>query len=89
MAQDLSKPLLKLIMITYTVFFLLEWLNDGNLHRSREARASRGKSSLKEDVIHVIMAIMEGLDDQLVWSDKNHRRELSNVFPGFFCGSPG
>jgi hypothetical protein len=67
----------------HCLFFCLEWLNDGNFHRSREARAGRGKSSLQEDVIHVLMAIVEGLDDQLVWPDKTHRRELSNVFLEF------
>jgi hypothetical protein len=73
----------------HRLFFCLEWLNDGNFHRSREARAGWGNSTLQDDVIHVLMVIVEGLDDQLVWPDKIRRRELSNVFPGIFRGCIG
>jgi hypothetical protein len=38
------------------------------------------------DLIHVITAIVEGLDDQIQWPDENQRRELGNVFPGIFHG---
>jgi hypothetical protein len=54
-----------------------------------EARAGWGKSSLQEDVIHVLMTIVEGLDDQLIWPDKTCTRELSNVFLGICCGCIG
>jgi hypothetical protein len=30
------------------------------------------------------MAIIEGLDDQLQWSDEDRRRELADVFKGIF-----
>jgi hypothetical protein len=39
-----------------------------------------GKSSLQEDLTHVLIAIVEGLDDQIQWPDRNRRRELTNVF---------
>jgi hypothetical protein len=71
------------------LFFCLEWLNDGIFHRSREARAGWGKSSLQEDLIHFLMAIVEGLDNQLQWPDENRRMELSNIFPGIFRGCIG
>jgi hypothetical protein len=70
----------------HRLFFCLEWLNDGNHHRTRESRAGWGKSSLHEDKIHVLLAIVEGLDDQLQWPDHICRAELANVFPGIFSG---
>jgi hypothetical protein len=73
----------------HRLFFCLRWLNDGNFHRSREAEAGWGKSSLQEDLVHVLIAIVEGLDDQIQWPDENHRRELANVFPGIFHGCIG
>ena len=66
------------------LYFCLRWLNDGNFHRSREAEADWGKSSLQEDLVHVLTAIVKGLDDQIQWPDESHRWELVNVFQGFF-----
>ena len=43
-----------------------------------------GKSIMQLDVVHVLTAIVEGLDDQIQWPDENQRRELGNVFPGIF-----
>ena len=70
------------------LFFCLEWLNDGNFHRVKRLKLV-GVNLPCEDLIHVLMVIVEGLDDQLEWPDKNHRMELSNVFPGIFCGCIG
>jgi hypothetical protein len=75
--------------ISIAYFFCLRWLNDGNFHRSREAEAGWGKSSLQEDLVHVLIAIVEGLEDEFQWPDENHRRELANIFPGFFRGCIG
>ena len=49
----------------HRLFFCLEWLNEGTFHRTRESRAGWAKSSMHDDLIHVLEAIVEGLDDQL------------------------
>jgi hypothetical protein len=41
------------------------------------------------DLVHVLTAIVEGLDDQIQWPDENRRRELGIVFPGIFRGCIG
>jgi hypothetical protein len=64
-------------------------LNDGNFHRTREVESGWGKSSMHLDLVHVLTAIIEGLDDQIQWPDENRRRELGIVFPGFFRGCIG
>ena len=73
----------------HRLFFCLRWLNDGNFHRSREAEADWGKSSLQEDLVHVLTAIVEGLEQEIQWPDENRRRELANIFPGIFRGCIG
>jgi hypothetical protein len=47
----------------YHLFFVLQWLNYGLFYRSREADTGYAKSSVQEDLVHVINAIVEGLDD--------------------------
>ncbi len=47
------------------------------------------KSSLLEDNVHVLRAIVEGLDDELQWPVAARRQELANVFPGMFHGCVG
>ena len=44
----------------HRLFFTLKWLNDGQYFRSKEADVGWGKSSLQEDNVHVLMAIIEG-----------------------------
>ena len=57
---------------------LFEWLNDGNFYRTREADIGYGKSSIQEDTVHVLQAIVEGLEDELQWPDTvNERRSWS------------
>jgi hypothetical protein len=36
-----------------------------------------------------LQAIFEGLDDELQWPNKNHRRELANTYSGIFQGCIG
>jgi len=73
----------------HRLFFCLCWLNDGLHYRSRECETGWGKSSLQEDLVHVLIAIVEGLDDQLQWPDRIRRRELANVFQGVMKGCIG
>jgi hypothetical protein len=65
---------------------VLGWLNDGLFYRSREADTSYAKSSVHEDLVHVLLAIVEGLNEYLPWSDDNCRCELAVVFPGILSG---
>jgi hypothetical protein len=58
------------------LFFVLRWLNDGLFYRSREVDTGYAKSSVQEDLVHVLLAIVEGLDEP----DENRRRELAEVF---------
>jgi len=73
----------------HRLFFCLCWLNDGLHYRSRECETGWGKSSLQVDLVHVLIAIVEGLDDQVQWPDHNRRRELANVFQGVMKGCIG
>jgi hypothetical protein len=49
------------------IIFCSSWLQDGKFHRSREAEDGWNKSSLQEDLAHVLTTIVEGLDDQIQW----------------------
>jgi hypothetical protein len=68
---------------------LFEWLNDGNFYRTQEADIGYGKSSIQEDTVHVLQAIVEDLEDELQWPDAEKRQELGAVFPGMFIGCIG
>jgi hypothetical protein len=67
----------------------LKWLNDGNFYKTQEADIGYGKSSIHEDTIHVLQAIVEGLEDEIQWPDAEKRQELAAVFPGMFHGCIG
>ena len=69
--------------------YCLKWLNDGNFFRTREAEIGYGKSSIHEDTVHVLQAIVEGLDDELQWPDAEKRQELAATYPGMFNGCIG
>ncbi len=71
------------------LFFVLQWLNDGLFYKTREADTGYAKSSVHEDLVHVLLAIVEGLDEHLTWPDDNRRRELAAVFPGTLNGCIG
>ncbi len=71
------------------LYYCLKWLNDGNFFRTREAEIIYGKSSIHEDTVHVVQAIVEGLDDELQWPDAEKRQELAATYPGMFHGCIG
>jgi len=73
----------------HRLYFCLRWLNDGLFYRSREAETGWSKSSVQEDLVHVLTAIVEGLDGHLQWPDVDRRQELSRVFPGILRGCIG
>jgi hypothetical protein len=50
----------------------------------REVDFGWSKTSLQWDLEHVLQAIVEGLDDDLPWSDEEQRQEWANVYPGIF-----
>ncbi len=73
----------------HRLLFVLRWLNDGLFYRSREADTGYSKSSIQEDLIDVLQAIIEGLDEHLTWPDENRRRELAVVYTGILRGCIG
>ena len=60
----------------HRLFFCLKWLNDGNVFRTREAEIGWSKSAIQEDLMHVLMAVIEGLDNQLKWPNAIERRRI-------------
>ena len=92
--KDSTYPLVNLHKKTkadnyHCLYYCLKWLNDGNFFRTREAETGLGKSTIHEDTVHVLEALVEGLDDQLQWPDADKRQELASVFPGMFHGCVG
>ena len=73
----------------HRLYFCLRWLNDGFFHRSREVETGWCKSSVQEDLVHVLTAIVEGLDDHLTWPDADRRQEFARTFPGILRGCIG
>ena len=73
----------------HRLFFTLQWLNTGNYYRTTESLVGWGKSSLQEDNKHVLIAIMEGLEDQVVWPNVARRVELASVNDNVFRGMIG
>ena len=71
-------------IITIVCFFCLKWLNDGVFYRTRETEVGWGKSSLQEDCEHVLIAIIEGLEDELKWPDEEERAQLTVTYEGIF-----
>jgi hypothetical protein len=64
-------------------------LNDGLFYRSREADTGYSKSSVHEDIVHVLQAIIEGLYEHLTWPDDYCRHELAVVYTGILRGCIG
>jgi hypothetical protein len=92
--KDGTQPLVNLHKKTkadhyHDLYYCLKWLNDSNFFRTREAEIDLGKSTIHEDTVHVLEAIVEGLDDQFQWPDAEKRQELASVFPGMFHGCVG
>jgi hypothetical protein len=42
------------------------------IDRTRESQAGWSKSSMQEDLVHVLEAITEGLDDHMQWPNEQH-----------------
>jgi hypothetical protein len=49
-----------------------------------ETEIGWGKYSIHDDCSHVLMAIIEGLSNQLQWPDEDRRFELADMFKGIF-----
>ncbi len=44
---------------------------------------------MQEDLVHVLVAIIEGLDEHMQWPNEQHREGLANQFTGIFHGCIG
>jgi hypothetical protein len=44
---------------------------------------------VQEDLVHLLTAIVEGMDDYLWWPDENCRQGLAHIFPGILRGCIG
>jgi len=67
--------------------FCLEWFNEGTFYRTRGSQADWSKSSMQEDLLHAMEAIIEGLDEHLQWPDQQQHMEgsanqCSDIFHG-------
>lgn len=73
----------------HRLFFTLEWLNSGAYFRTTESRVGWGKSSLQEDNVHVLKAIIQGLANQVVWPKADQRTALAGLNQGILKGMVG
>jgi len=56
-------------------------LNDGDFYRTQEAEIGYGKSSIHEETVHVLQAIVEGLEDELQRPNAEKRQQLKYLDP--------
>jgi hypothetical protein len=90
MALDLQTTIIKSVMDHYHhLYYCLKWLNDGNFYKTQEADIGYGKSSIQEDIVHILQAIVKGLEAKLQWLDAEKRQQLATAFPGMFSGCIG
>ena len=73
----------------HRLFFCLEWLNSGAYFRTSEFRTGWSKTSLNDDNEHVLEAIVEALDDQIVWPGVAERARLADIHRGIMRGMIG
>jgi hypothetical protein len=73
----------------HRLFWCLRWLCSGECFRQEEFAAGWGKSSLHEDLPHVLGAIIEGLDFCIKWPNAAQRHRLANQHKGIFQGCVG
>ena len=60
-----------------------------NLHRTHETETGWGKLSLQGDTVHVLKAIVDGLDNEIQWPHANRQQELACVYQGILKGCVG
>lgn len=68
----------------HRTFFCLEWLANGCEFKKTEFYSGWSKSSLNEDIPHVLRAIVDELDDEIKWPDADERAGLARESPGIF-----
>ena len=71
------------------LYFALDWLANGTEFRQEEFYYKYAKSSLHEDLPHVLKAIIDGLDDFLRWPTAQERLVLATHYEGIFKNCVG
>jgi hypothetical protein len=64
-------------------------VDEYTFHRTRKSWAGWSESSIQEDLVHVLVAVIEGLDEHVQWPNEQLREELANQFTGIFHGCIG
>jgi hypothetical protein len=85
MAQDQTGLAVASAMtITIVCFFLPKMVERWCILQDQGDRSGLGKSSLQEDCEHVLIAIVDGLEDELKWLNEEERARLAVAYEGFF-----
>jgi len=75
--------------INHRLFFTLEWLHCGIEMRKQEFQSGWSKTSLNEDIPHVLKAISSGLNGYISWPNTQVREVWANQHQGIFSGCIG
>ena len=63
----------------HRLFYCLDWLANGGTMMQFEFKSGWSKSSMNEDIPHILLCIIEGLDDEIKWPDTEERTMLANL----------
>ena len=64
-------------------------LSDDREFKKMEFDTGWSKSSIAEDIPHILLAIIEGLDDEVQWLNDEQRHALATQFDGIFSNCIG
>jgi hypothetical protein len=66
----------------HRLFYALRWLSTGESFREEEFQYQYSKTSLNDDLRHVLHCVIEGLDNCVVWPDANERAKIAKETTG-------
>lgn len=68
----------------HRLYFVLKWLVTGDELLMQQFYHGWSKSVIQLDIIHVLKAIIEALDNYIEWPNAEERQHLSSIHPGLF-----